>query len=159
MKKRQYRKYGVPQQHLINLNCFEESQLAGSPYFSKRLLPQQYYIPPFFTCHFLGMMKCNFSCYLFLIHSVPPHTLLTGWGKAFWGCQSKPVIRWQSICCCWWGMSNDSTTVLITSPHTCTPAWTTHLIAPRFTPPPLLQDRISANALHFWIEALCPLLQ
>lgn len=51
--------------------------------------------------------------------------------RLFGGCQSRPIIRWQSICCCWSGMSNGITTVLITIPHTCTPPCATHLIAPR----------------------------
>lgn len=131
---KQYLKYELPQRHLINPNCFETSQPAESPRFSKRLFLQQYCMQPFFPFS-PGVMKCTFLCYLFLIHSVPPHTPLSGWGKAFGGCQSKPVIRWQSICCCWWGMSNGSTTVLITSPHTCTSACATHLIAPH-TPTP-----------------------
>lgn len=84
--------------------------------------------------HFLpvfpGVMKCAFHCYLFLIHSVPPHTLLPGCRKAFEECRSRPVICWQSIYCCWLGMSNGITTVLITSPHTCAHPCITYLIAP-----------------------------
>lgn len=51
--------------------------------------------------------------------------------RLFGGCQGRPIMRWQSICCCWSGMSNGITTVLITSSHTCTPPCATHLIAPR----------------------------
>lgn len=118
------------QQHLINLNCFETSQPAESPHFSKRLVPQQYCIQPFFPLSFLAWWNALFIA-IYPLSTLFRHTLSSpAEEKLFGGCQSRPVICWQSICCCWLGMSNGITTVLITSPHTCTPPCTTHLIAP-----------------------------
>lgn len=108
-----------------------------------------------------AVMKCAFCRYLFLIRSVPPHTPLP-WRrkKLSQAARADPSFCWQPVCCCWWGMSNGSTAVLITSAHTCTPPRATHLIAPHPPAPQraFLQVLISAYALHSWIEAVCPLV-
>lgn len=120
------------QQRLINLNCFETGLLAELSHFSKRLCPQCCCIQPFFSpLSFLAWWNALFIA-IYPLSALFRHTVSSpAEERLFVGCQSRPITRWQSICCCWSGMSNGITTVLITSAHTCTPPCATHLIAPR----------------------------
>lgn len=122
-------------ERLINLNCFETGLLAELSHFSKRPFSQwrcmQPFPPPPPRClSWHDEMRFSLLSIPYPLCSAT-RSSLSAEGRLFGGCQSRPITRWQSICCFWSGMSNGTTSVLITSPHTCTPPRATHLIAPR----------------------------
>lgn len=157
------------QQYLINLNCAEERKRKEEAsrhdhlvFLSKRFLPQQYCVQPIFPrlpwhdeMHFSSLSIPYPLCSA--THS--PLRLRKSFRRL--PAQTSHLLAVYLLLLVG-GMSNDGTTVLITSPHTCTPACTTHLIAPHphVTPPPLLHDRISAYSMfHIPGWRPCPLLK
>ena len=143
--------------HLINPNGFKTSPPAESPCFSKWLFPQQYCIQPFFPLSFPVWWNA-LSAAIYSLSTLFCHTLLSpAEEKLSEAARADPSSVGSLFAVVGGGMSNGSSAVLITSPHTCTPPCATHLIVPP-VPPPLLQASISAYAPHSWIEALCPLV-